>query len=150
MVAQAIQGYWSAVGITCNLQQMENGIFMSDWTAGNLQVLINGWFADYPGGDGLLSYFMTENSQYHSSFYSDAEFDQLITRARSELDEAAQAELYRQADDIVSRRDYATIPVAYPHYNYAAKPYVLGHKVGNMSFHMWNIDVDTSDPSYRG
>ena len=94
-VAQAIQGYWQAAGITCNLEQMENGLFMSDWSAGNLQVLVNGWFADYPGGDGLLSYFMTENAQYHSSFYSDAEFDQLITRARSELDEAAQAELYR-------------------------------------------------------
>lgn len=147
-VAQAIQGYWQAAGITCNLEQMENGLFMSDWSAGNLQVLVNGWFADYPGGDGLLSYFMTENAQYHSSFYSDAEFDQLITRARSELDEAAQAELYRQADDIVSRRDYATIPVAYPHYNYAAKPYVLNHKVGNMSFHMWNIDVDTTHEDY--
>lgn len=40
------------------------------------------------------------------------------------------------------------IPLLYPHYNYAAKPHVLGHKVGNMSFHAANVDVDTNDSSY--
>ena len=149
-VAEAIQGYWQAVGVKVDLQQMDNGIFMEDWANGNLQILVNGWFADYPCGDGLLSYFETDNAANHGCFYANDEFDQLMATARTELDADAQAELYRQADDIASRQDYAMIPLLYPHYNYAAKPYVLGHKVGNMSFHMWNIDVDTSDPSYQG
>lgn len=142
-VATAIQGYWQAVGVDCDLQQMDNGIFMQDWAAGNLQVLVNGWFADYPGGDGLLSYFMTDNAKNHSSFYANPAFDELVAQARIELDADAQANLYRQADDILTRQDYATIPILYPHYNYAAKPWVLNHQVGNMSFNMWNIDIDT-------
>ena len=149
-VAEAIQGYWQAVGVTVDLQQMDNGIFMEDWAAGNLQVLVNGWFADYPGGDGLLLYFETTNAANHGCFYANEEFDQLMAEARVELDSGRQADLYRQADDIASRQDYAMLPILYPHYNYAAKPYVLGHKVGNMSFHMANLDVDASDPSYRG
>lgn len=149
-VAEAIQGYWQAVGVTVDLQQMDNGIFMEDWAAGNLQVLVNGWFADYPGGDGLLSYFETANAANHGCFYANEEFDQLMAEARVELDSGRQADLYRQADGIASRRDHAMLPILYPHYNYAAKPYVLGHKVGNMSFHMANLDVDASDPSYRG
>lgn len=149
-VAQAIQGYWQAVDIDCSLQQMENGDFMSDWAAGKLQVLVNGWFADYPCADGLLSYFETANAATHGCFYANDEFDALMAAARSELDADAQAELYRQADDIASRRDFAMLPLLYPHYNYAAKPYVLGHKVGNMSFDMWNVDIDADDPSYQG
>lgn len=149
-VAQAIQGYWTAVGVDVDLQQMENGDFMSDWSAGKLQVLVNGWFADYPSGDGLLSYFESANAANHSCFYANKEFDKLVAAARTELDADAQADLYRQADDIASRQDYAMLPILYPHYNYAAKPYVLGHKVGNMSFNMWDIDIDTSDPAYQG
>ena len=148
--AEAIQGYWSTVGIDCRLQQMENGDYMDAWANGSLQVLINGWFADYPDGNDLLYYFETDNSKTHSCFYSNEEFDELMASARRESDVSAQADLYHQADDIASRRDYAMIPLLYPTYNYAAKPYVLGYKVGNMSFHMAGIDVDTTDAGYEG
>ncbi|MDO4537750.1 MAG: ABC transporter substrate-binding protein [Coriobacteriales bacterium] len=149
-VAEALQGYWQEVGVQVNLQQLDNGVFMEDWAKGNLQILVNGWFADYPSGDGLLSYFEAKNAANHGCYYANDEFDALMGKARVELDETAQADLYRQADDIASRQDYAMIPLLYPHYNYAAKPYVKGHKVGNMSFHMTGIDVDTSDPAYKG
>jgi len=149
-VAEALQGYWKAAGADCELEQMDNGVFMSDWADGNLQILVNGWFGDYPTADGLLSYFETANSQHHSNFYSNEEFDDLMADARVELDESAQADLYKQADDIASRQDYAMIPLLYPHYNYAAKPYVLGHKVGNMSFNMWDIDIDVEHADYVG
>lgn len=148
-VAEAVQGYWRAVGIDCSFQKMDNGIFMEDWATGNIQVLVNGWFADYPCGDGLLSYFETANAANHGCFYTNEEFDGLMQKARTELDDSIQADLYRQADDIASRQDYAMIPLLYPRYNYAAKPYVKNHKVGNMSFHMWDIDVDTEDPAYQ-
>lgn len=148
-VAEAVQGYWRAVGIDCSLQKMDNGVFMEDWAKGNIQVLVNGWFADYPCGDGLLSYFEAANAANHGCFYANDEFDGLMQEARTELDDSIQADLYRQADDIASRQDYAMIPLLYPRYNYAAKPYVKNHKVGNMSFHMWDIDVDTEDPAYQ-
>jgi hypothetical protein len=57
---------------------LTNAVFMSDWTEDNLQTLVNGWFADYPCGDGPLSYFETENSKSHSNFYANAEFDDLM------------------------------------------------------------------------
>lgn len=150
-VAEAIQGYWSSVGIECELEQMENGAFMTDWSNGSIQVLINGWFADYPNADGMFAtYFVSDQSPSRSSFYSNPEFDELVARARVTTDETEQADLYREADDILTRQDWATIPLLYPHYNYACKPYVKGAKVGNMSFHMWDIDVDTDDPAYAG
>lgn len=83
-----------------------------------------------------------------SSFYSSSEFDALVTRAHGNLPANQRADLYRQADQLLCRQDYATVPVLYPHYNYFACGYVRDIKVGNLALHLQDLDiqrkVDTS------
>lgn len=149
-IAEAIQGYWQAVGVEVELRKMDNGTFMEDWAEGNTQVLVNGWFAECPSSDALLSYFETNNAANHSCFYSNEGFDELMRQARVEFDENTRADLYRQADNIISRQDCATIPLLYPSYNYAVKSYVMNHKVRNMSFLLKDTEIDIEDSMYKG
>lgn len=140
--ANVLQAEWNAVGFDCSIQVMENAGFFSDWAAGNIQVLYQGWFADYPDGDGMLyNYFKSDVAATKSSFYDSSEFDDLVTRAHGNLPADQRADLYKQADQLLCRQDYATVPVLYPHYNYVARDYVKNVKVGNLALHLQDLDV---------
>ena len=58
------------------------------------------------------------------------------------------AELYKQADNIIVHEDWATIPLFWPEGTFVAKSYVKNAKVGNLIYHFFDLDVDTSDPNY--
>ena len=110
-----------------------------------------GWFPLFADADNqMYTYFFSENASGKSSFYNNAEFDDLMTRARQSTNEDERAELYRQADDILSRQDYATLPLFYPKYQFVAKSYVKNAKVGNLIYHMMDIDIDNTDSNYTG
>ena len=147
----AVQGYWQAVGVTLELNQLDNGVWQQDWADGNLMVTTVGWFPLFADADNqMYTYFFSENASGKSSFYNNAEFDDLMTRARQSTNEDERAELYRQADDILSRQDYATLPLFYPKYQFVAKSYVKNAKVGNLIYHMMDIDIDNTDSNYTG
>lgn len=144
-----VQSYWREIGVDLQLTIEDNGVWSSDWADGNCQITAIGWFPLYADGDNHLhTYFYSENASGKSSFYDSEEFDQLVTEARQEQDQDVRADLYRQADNLVTRVDYATIPLYWPKNAFAAKSYVKNAKVGNLIYHMFDIDIDTSDPNY--
>ena len=144
-----VQSYWREIGVDLQLTIEDNGVWSSDWADGNCQITAIAWFPLYADGDNhLYTYFYSENASGKSSFYDSEEFDQLVTEARQEQDQDVRADLYRQADNLVTRVDYATIPLYWPKNAFAAKSYVKNAKVGNLIYHMFDIDIDTSDPNY--
>ena len=145
-----VQNYWSQIGVNLNLTMEDNGVWSSDWADGNCQITAVGWFPLYADADNhLYTYFYSENAAGKSSFYNSPEFDDLVTRARQSQDPDERAELYREADNLVTRVDYATIPLYWPKNSFVAKSYVKNAKVGNLIYHMLDIDIDTSDPNYH-
>ena len=63
--------------------------------------------------------------------------------ARLSTDDSERQTLYEQADEILSRQDYGCVPLYYPTFIYAAKPYVTNFKVGNLIFQLgYDIDFD--------
>jgi ABC-type oligopeptide transport system substrate-binding subunit len=56
--------------------------------------------------------------------------------------------MYREVDDIVTRQDYAVLPLFYPKHQFAAKDYVEGAKVGNLIYHVRGVDIDVSKEDY--
>ena len=139
----AIQGYLKEIGINMDVQVLDNGVWASEWQKGSLEVTMIGWFPLYADADNqMYTYFYSGNASGKSSFFNNAEFDNLMTQARSELDETKRAELYKQADKILSRDEYATIPVYYPKNQFLAKPWVKNMKVGNLIYHFNDIDID--------
>ena len=147
----AVQSYWKTIGVTLDIQKQDAGVWASDWAAGNLQVTALGWFPLYADGDNhLYSYFYSRSATKKSSFYNNPEFDKLVSEARVNLDEKKRAELYKQADNLLTREDYATLPLYWPKGLFVAKDYVLNAKVGNLIYHTIDIDIDTTKDDYKG
>ena len=118
---------------------------------GSLEITAVGWFPLYADADNhMYTYFYSENAKGKSSFYNNPEFDALVSQARVEQDKQKRADLYRQADDILTRQDYATLPLYYPKNQFVAKDYVQNAKVGNLIYHMMDVDIDTTKPDYAG
>ena len=103
------------------------------------------WNALYPDGDfQMYNYFYSNRSDAQGVFYKNEDFDKLLDEARKSTDETARADMYKEADKILSQEDYACIPLYYPQSQFIAKPYVKNYKVGNLIYHFWNVDVDTA------
>ncbi|MCC6216666.1 MAG: ABC transporter substrate-binding protein [Polyangiaceae bacterium] len=91
-----------------------------------------GWNADYPEPSTFFEPILTsraiqdEESQ-NASFFSNAELDALLARARVTTDEAERGRLYRRAEEIV--RDEAPWAVAYSYrYFELWQPYLHGYR----------------------
>ena len=144
-VYSAIQGYLAEVGINMELDVVDNATYNSDRTAGKIPLTGMTWNALYPDGDfQMYNYFYSSKSDAQGVFYHNDEFDKLLDDARKSTDEDARAEMYKEADKILSQDDYACIPLYYPQSQFIAKPYVKNYKVGNLIYHFWNVDVDTA------
>lgn len=144
-----IQSYWSEIGVELSLQTEDNGVWASDWADGNLQITALAWFPLYADADNhLYTYFYSTNAAGKSSFYDNSEFDDLVSRARRSQDPDERKQLYMEADNLVTRTDFATVPLFWPKNSFVAKPYVKNAKVGNLIYHMFDLDIDTTDESY--
>lgn len=145
-----IQSYWQEIGVNLSITTEDSGVWSSDWADGNLQVTAVGWFPLYADADNhMYTYFYSENAAGKSSFYNSEEFDELVSEARREQDADVRADLYKQADNLLTRVDFATIPLYWPKNAFVAKSYVQNAKVGNLIYHMIDIDIDTDDPDYN-
>ena len=98
----------------------------------------------------MYTYFYSANAKGKSSFYNNPEFDDLVSRARVSQDKQERADLYKQADNLLTRTDFATLPLYWPKNQFVAKDYVKNAKVGNLVYHMFDIDIDTSKEDYSG
>ena len=144
-----VQSYWKEIGVTMNLSVEDSGVWSSDWADGNLEVTALGWYPLFADADNhMYTYFYSENAAKKSSFYNSAEVDDLLSRARVSQDPDERAELYKQADHIITHEDYATIPLFWPKGTFVAKSYIKNAKVGNLIYHFFDLDIDTSDPNY--
>lgn len=144
-VMVAVQDYLAQVGVTLNVQTVDNGVWATDWAAGEYEVTVLAWYPLYADADNqMYTYFHSSNAAGKGSFYNNPEFDALMDEARRSADEGHRAELYREADDILSRQDYATLPLFYPQIMFVAQPWVKNAKIGNLIYHFRDIDIDNS------
>lgn len=138
-----LQNCFAQIGVKMDVQVIDNGVWYSSWQAGNIQIMWMGWFPLYADADNhMYTYFFSENAAKKSVFYSNPKFDSLVTKARQITDDKAREKLYQQADTLLSRDDYACIPLYYPVYTFVAKPYVKNMKVGNLIYHLNDVDID--------
>ncbi len=148
-IMTAVQGMWKEIGVTLDVQGVDSGIWSDDRAAGNIEVDCLGWFPLYADADNhLYTYFAHTSSDTKSVFYHNDEFDALVDQARVELDPDKRADLYKQAEDIAIRHDMACIPLWWPKRSFVAQPYVVNAQVGNLIYHMVDVDVDPTHPDY--
>lgn len=145
-VFNALQGYLAEVGIQLTINAVDNATWNADRTSGNLALTGITWNALYPDGDfQMYNYFYSSNSVNTGVFYDNAAYDSALDQARASTDEQERADLYKEADKILTFDDYACIPLYYPQSQFIAKPYVKNFTVGNLIYHFWNVDVDAAE-----
>ena len=89
------------------------------------QTFILGWCADYPDPQNWLSVYWKTGAFGERIGYSNADFDKLVDQADVELDPAKRAQLYADAQKLLT--DGAPVAFAWNNVNnYLVKPWVKG------------------------
>ena len=127
-VAQAVQADLAQVGVRVEIIERDASSQREAARAGNADMALLDWWADYPDGDNFL-YPLFSSASFgpggNYAFYSDPVTDSLLLVARRTQDDAARAALYRQIDERVYRAApwlYLWFPVDL----WAASPTITG------------------------
>jgi oligopeptide transport system substrate-binding protein len=124
-VAFLAEAWRQAFGLETEQIGSEFSVFLTARTAGEYDITRNGWGADYPHANNQLAGLFTCGGGNNDSQYCNEEFDALLTQAAVEPDQAAQADLYKQAQTILMD-DAPFIPLRFAITPNLIKPYVSG------------------------
>lgn len=132
-VAIAIQAQAKEAGINLDISQVDGAGYTDTNKNGGIQLSVSNWYTDYVDPDGMLYQRMSATTtQQISNKYNNVEFNNLLNQARQIKDESKRQELYQQADEILTHKDFGAIPL----YN-DTMFYLLGDNVKN--FEVTNI-----------
>lgn len=112
MIAQAIQDMWkNNLGINIELKNEEWAVFQDTRNNFNYSIARHGWIADYNDPMTFLEMWVTGTGQNNAG-YSNPEYDELISQAKSELDGTKRTELLHKAEDVLME-DMPILPIYY-------------------------------------
>jgi peptide/nickel transport system substrate-binding protein/oligopeptide transport system substrate-binding protein len=127
-LAETIQGYLALAGIRAKIVQRESAAAREAARKGQTDLFVKDWYADYPDAENFLYPLLHSANKGvggNVSFYSNPQYDSLVSRARRELDETKRVALYKQADELAFRE----APMVFLYfYNelYAIQPWIKG------------------------
>lgn len=131
-VIVAIQDQAKAAGINIKINQVDNAAWADMKRSGKVNMAVSNWYVDYADPDGMIYQTMSQiMTQQNSNFYADTEFNELLDKARATTDEAEREAMYIKADELLTRRDYAAIPIFNESMFYLKKDYVKNFEVGS-------------------
>jgi oligopeptide transport system substrate-binding protein len=124
-LALAIGQMWkNTLGVHVKPFNKEWKIYIEDKRIGNFNIIRAGWVGDYNDPTTFLEMWTTE-SEFNEAKWSNKEYDDLMARARQELDVQKRAGLLRKAEEILMKE----VPII-PIYFYVSKHLVNPKLVG--------------------
>ena len=109
-VAQVLQQQWKELGVTVNLQALENEVYVAQRREKKDQLIRMQWYADYNDPTSWLMMYTTGNS-INDINWSNPEYDRLVLESNIETDPAKrQSELLR-AEKIAVSDDTVICPL---------------------------------------
>lgn len=147
-LAQAVQGYLAQAGIRAKLVQREASSVREASRKGETDLILKTWYADYPDAENFLYPLLhsaNEGVGGNVSFYRNAAYDSLVTRARRDLNDAERIALYRQADAL----EFADAPMIYLFFAdelFAVQPWIQNFKVPSVFNAQRWLDVTMAGP----
>ncbi|MEO7521772.1 MAG: ABC transporter substrate-binding protein [Gemmatimonas sp.] len=130
-LAESIQAYLASAGIRVKLVQRDASSMRSAARAGQTDLVVKDWYADYPDAENFLYPLLhtaNKGAGGNVSFYSDSTFDRLVDASRREPDGAKRASLYRQSDSL-AYANIGMVPLFFYNELYAVQPWVKGFEV---------------------
>lgn len=130
-IAEAVQANLKDAGVRVTLVQRDASSMREAARAGQTDMALKDWFADYPDAENFLFPLLHSANKGvggNVSFYSNPQFDKLVSDSHREQDEAKRVELYKQADQLA----YNDAPMIYLFFYkelYAVQPWIRNFKV---------------------
>lgn len=132
-------------GFNINVQTMPHSTYLDQvWKKGPFYV---GFYNMQPTVDAIFSLLYTSNSAWNETHWNNKQFDRLVDEARASADEAKRAELYAEAQRLMSDEVPSVIPVFFDVLR-AKRNYVQGytaHPRGN-AFRMDFVSLTDAAP----
>ena len=82
-LAEAIQGYWAKVGVTCTIDAYDWTTYKEKIGTGDYDVCLYGWIGDNGDPDNFLNLLASEDIEMNVAQYHDEEFNQMLSDAAS-------------------------------------------------------------------
>ena len=130
-IAQTVQANLADAGIRVKLVQRDASSMREAARAGQTDMALKDWFADYPDAEDFLYPLLHSTNKGaggNVSFYNNPKFDKLVTDARREQDEAKRVSMFRDAD-VMAFNDAPMIYLFFYKELYAVQPWITGFKV---------------------
>jgi len=125
--ATMVKQQLAEIGIECNIQALESGIFFDGLNAGDFDLTVVGWSGFVDIDEYLYNLFTTDGA-YNQQNYSNPEVDELLEKGRVTIDETERKEIYKEAQKLIAE----DAPMAFLYMNsftVAMRSNVLGYTV---------------------
>ena len=125
-IAQAVQANLKDAGVRVKLVQRDASSMREAARAGQTDMALKDWFADYPDAENFLYPLLHSANKGvggNVSFYSNPKFDKLVSDARREQDETKRTAMYKQADEMAFN-DAPMIYLFFYKELYAVQPWI--------------------------
>ena len=122
-VAFLAEAWRQAFGLETDQIGTDFSVFLTQRTAGEYDLARDGWGADYPHANNQLNGLFTCGGGNNDDQYCNPDFDKLIADAAVEPDQTKQADLYKQAQKILTD-DAGFLPLRFAVTPQLVQPYV--------------------------
>jgi peptide/nickel transport system substrate-binding protein/oligopeptide transport system substrate-binding protein len=126
---EAVRQYLANIGVRVELSEFDNWpSFHQAILHGQLQMFRFAWYADYPDPDNFLYPWFYSQSLDNYFRYSNSKVDELLDKARREMDDLRRVKLYREAEQLILK-DAPGVMLMHHVYEGLFQPYVEGIEV---------------------
>jgi peptide/nickel transport system substrate-binding protein len=113
VLGQLIQADLAAVGITANLQTLEDAEFFDKLGTGEVQAFLNDWTWDNGDPDNVMYSLFVQERAFTRMGFRNEEVNDLVLQAQETADSDIRAELYFKAQEIILD-DSVMVVLGYP------------------------------------
>lgn len=135
-IATIAKDQWAKIGVTVNIQQLENSVFRQSYREGKLMVFQTGWTNDMNDPTQIVNYQMRGGASPFAYWtrYNNPDLNEKITRADLEQDQQKRQQLYAEIQK--TYLDAAPMVfIAYPPATAAWQRYVEGFFIDGLSYY---------------
>jgi ABC-type oligopeptide transport system substrate-binding subunit/type II secretory pathway predicted ATPase ExeA len=129
-----LQTQWrETLGLEVAWQQLDWNVYRERLTAHVPHIFSLGWIADYPDPDSFLRVALHHPMYHH---WHDAQYEQLLTKARGITDPTDRLKFYQAADRMLMQT-VGMLPLFYSRRHWLVKPWVKRYPVSVSSASYW-------------
>ncbi|HSH05355.1 MAG TPA: peptide ABC transporter substrate-binding protein [Anaerolineae bacterium] len=149
-VAEVVQRMWAeTLGVTVTLEVVDWSTYLKRLSGGTetedeAHVWRLGWCGDVPDADSWLTAVFHAEDGLNWGGRAYGEFDELLERARGEVDLEARREMYGEAEYLLAVEEAAYIPVYHYGHVYLARPWLerTYRPWGGEAYYEWVVDME--------